>query len=35
MTIGSPGSIGRWQAMHSSIDILSVVGQHARQTGSA
>jgi hypothetical protein len=33
MTIGSPGSIGRRQAMHSSIDILSVVGQYARQTG--
>jgi hypothetical protein len=33
MTIGSPGSIGRWQAIHSSIDILSVV-QYARQTRS-
>jgi hypothetical protein len=31
-TIGSPGSMDRWQAMHSNIGILSVVRQHAGQT---
>jgi hypothetical protein len=35
ITIGSPGSMGRPQAMHSNIDILSVVRQHARQIGGA
>jgi len=34
-TIGSPGSMGRLQRMHSGVDILGVVEQHARQTGGA
>jgi hypothetical protein len=33
-TIGSPGSMCRPQAMHSHIDIRSLVRQHARQTGA-
>ena len=35
MTIGSPGSMRRRQAMHANSDILRVAEQHARQTGGA